>query len=98
VVEVATLTIRGLDDDVRERLRARAAEHGRSMEAEIRAILTSAVTAPSGLERGLGTFIHSSFADAGLTVELDLPPRSEHGRAADFSDEPGGPDREVADA
>jgi len=27
VVATATLTIRGLDDDVRERLRARAAEH-----------------------------------------------------------------------
>lgn len=94
---MATLTIRGLDDDVRERLRARAAEHGRSMEAEVREILTSAVTAPSWLERGLGTFIHRSFADAGLAVELDLPARSEHGRVVDLSDEPGTPDRETAD-
>ena len=94
---MATLTIRGLDDDVRELLRERAAQHGRSMEAEVREILTSAVTSPRGLDRGLGTFIHRSFADAGLTVELDLPERSEHGRAVDFSDEPGS-DRQGADA
>jgi len=42
---VAALSIRDLDDRVRERLRVRAAQHGRSMEAEIRAILTDAVGA-----------------------------------------------------
>ena len=31
---MATLTIRGLNEDVRDRLRVRAATHGRSMEAE----------------------------------------------------------------
>ena len=39
---MASLTIRNLPDDVRERLRLRAARAGRSMEAEIRAILTEA--------------------------------------------------------
>ena len=39
---VATLTIRNLPDEVRERLRVRAAKAGRSMEAEVRAILTEA--------------------------------------------------------
>lgn len=42
---MATLTIRDLDDEVKRRLRVRAAEKGVSMEAEVRAILTSAVEA-----------------------------------------------------
>jgi len=41
---MATLTVRDLADDVRDRLRIQAAEHGRSMEAEARAILTEAVS------------------------------------------------------
>jgi antitoxin FitA len=36
---VATLTVRNLDDDVVRALRIRAAEHGRSAEAEHREIL-----------------------------------------------------------
>lgn len=39
---MAALTIRNLPDDVRDQLRTRAAKHGRSMEAEVRAILTAA--------------------------------------------------------
>jgi plasmid stability protein len=40
---MATLTIRNLPDDVRDRLRTRAAQAGRSMEAEARAILADSV-------------------------------------------------------
>ncbi len=36
---MATLTVRNLDDDLVRRLRIRAAEHGRSAEAEHREIL-----------------------------------------------------------
>lgn len=39
---MATLTIRNLPDEVRQRLRMRAARAGRSMEAEVRAILCQA--------------------------------------------------------
>lgn len=39
----ATLTIRNLDDDVKQKLRLRAASHQRSMEAEAREILARAV-------------------------------------------------------
>ena len=39
---MAVLTIRNLPDEVRDRLRMRAAKSGRSMEAEVRAILTQA--------------------------------------------------------
>jgi plasmid stability protein len=39
---MANLTIRNVPDEVRERLRLRAARAGRSMESEIRAILIEA--------------------------------------------------------
>ena len=40
---MATLTIRNLDDALRDRLRERARAHGRSTEAEVRVILDSVV-------------------------------------------------------
>lgn len=40
---LATLTVRNLDEDVVRRLRIRAAEHGRSAEAEHREILRLAL-------------------------------------------------------
>ncbi len=39
-----TLTIRNLEEPVKQKLRMRAASHGRSMEAEARDILTSAIS------------------------------------------------------
>ena len=42
----ATITIRNLDGRVKERLRVRAAQNGRSMEAEVRSILSDTL-APS---------------------------------------------------
>lgn len=44
---MATLTVRNLDDDVVRRLRIRAAEHGRSAEAEHREILRLALVGDS---------------------------------------------------
>lgn len=41
---MATLTVRNLDEDVVRRLRIRAAEHGRSAEAEHREILRIVLT------------------------------------------------------
>ena len=41
---MAAVSVRNLDEFVKDRLRVRAAAHGRSMEAEIRAILVEAVT------------------------------------------------------
>jgi len=40
---MTAISIRNLDSEVKAKLRIRAAQHGRSMEAEIRAILTDAV-------------------------------------------------------
>jgi plasmid stability protein len=70
---MASITIRNLDDAVKQRLRLRAAEHGRSMEEEARDILRRAVgRAPAAAD--LGAAIHRRFAAIG-GVELDLPPR-----------------------
>lgn len=44
---MAAITIRDLDDSVKERLRVQAAENGRSMEAEARAILEAATARPA---------------------------------------------------
>ena len=41
---MATLTVRNLDEEVVRRLRIRAAEHGRSAEAEHREILRATLT------------------------------------------------------
>jgi plasmid stability protein len=40
---MAVLTVRNVPDEVHRALRVRAAEHGRSTEAEVRAILAAAV-------------------------------------------------------
>ncbi len=80
---MAAVSIRDLDDQVKERLRVRAARHGRSMEAEIRAILAEAVSESRPAE-GLFTTLLDRFGDIG-GVELDLPPRAVSTRAADLS-------------
>jgi plasmid stability protein len=82
VIVMAAVSIRGLDEDVKRRLRVRAARHGRSMESEIRAILTEAVNEPSESE-GLMTAILDRFGAVG-GVDVDLPARSTPPRAADF--------------
>jgi len=46
VMITAMISIRNLDDRVLERLRVRAARHGRSVEAEVGAILADAVREP----------------------------------------------------
>jgi plasmid stability protein len=80
-VPVAAVSIRELDDSVREKLRVRAARHGRSMEAEMRAILTAAVR-DDDVQPGLFAALVDRFAELG-GVELDLPPRATPARAAD---------------
>ncbi len=79
---MATLTIRGLDPVTHARLRVEAARHGRSMEAEVRAILHERLM-PSTSERGLGSRIRARFQ--GIEGGLELPDRStELPRAAEF--------------
>ncbi len=80
---MAAVSIRDLDDQVKERLRIRAARHGRSMEAEIRAILADAVSEPDA-SPGLFPTLLERFAELG-GAELDLHPRATRTRAADLT-------------
>lgn len=71
---MASITIRNLDDEVKTRLRVRAASNGRSMEEEARRILAEAVERRTAPANGLGTALHELFKPYG-GVELELPPR-----------------------
>ena len=64
---MAMLTVRNLPDDVHRALRVRAAQHGRSTEAEIREILASAVK-PEARVR-LGDSLAALGRKIGLTNE-----------------------------
>ena len=70
---MASITIRNLDDEVKHRLRVRAAGNGRSMEAEARLILREAVGCEPG-EQNLASIIRSYFGPSN-GVDLELPPR-----------------------
>ena len=82
LADVATLTIRNLDDAERDRLRQRAAERGHSMEEKVRQILRQVVN-PSdtaATSEGLGSRSHNHFAQLG-GVALELPSRSDTPKA-----------------
>ena len=64
---MAMLTVRNLPDDVHRALRMQAAIHGRSTEAEVRAILAIAVK-PEARVR-LGDALAALSRDMGLTNE-----------------------------
>ena len=67
---MAQLIVRDLEDDVKARLKRRAAQHGRSMEDEVRHILRDAVKAQNRRLTRLGSRIAARFAKAGLTTDL----------------------------
>ena len=71
---MASITIRNLDDQLKQRLRVRAAQHGRSMEDEVRYILRLALAEDDALARDLGRAIRSRFAPLG-GVDLPATPR-----------------------
>jgi antitoxin FitA len=71
---MASMTIRGIDDSLKARLRVRAAKHGRSMEDEARDILRAALSAQPPRARTLVDSIRARIEPLG-GVELDIPPR-----------------------
>jgi plasmid stability protein len=70
---MASITIRNLDDEVKRLLRIRAAEHGRSMEDEVRDILRNAVREPKP-PTNLATAIRARIAPSDR-MDIDLPKR-----------------------
>jgi plasmid stability protein len=82
---MATVTVRNLPDEVHRAIRALAAKHGRSTEAEIRRLLEAAVkpaerlrmgTALARLGRGLGLTDEDVAAIERLRVRTPAKPMS----------------------
>lgn len=73
---MASITIRNLDDEVKQRLRIRAAAHGHSMEQEARDILGAALEQPETGEE-LVRRIRARFKEVGYIEpgELEIPSR-----------------------
>ena len=72
---MATITIRGLDEALKQNLRVRAAENGRTMEQEVRVILVDALNG-AGIRANASLFDSIRTDVAGLGgVELEIPAR-----------------------
>ena len=70
---MASLTIRNIEDELKERLRIQAAKHGHSMEEEARTILRRAVGGITGPEL---LNLSENLFGAEHGVELELPTRA----------------------
>lgn len=82
---MAALSVRDLDESVASRLKIRAARNGRSMEAEVRAILSDAVAEGEGAQRNLAQAVRERFAAIG-GGDLEVPARQDMPRAAVLPD------------
>ncbi|MAU80428.1 antitoxin [Gordonia sp. Z-3] len=66
---MAAITVRGLSDETHRALKARAAQHNRSTEAEVRAILDEAVSPADQVK--LGTLLTQIGKKAGIGIEIE---------------------------
>ncbi|MFO7729806.1 MAG: plasmid stabilization protein [Spirochaetia bacterium] len=80
---MATITIRNLDDSIKQSLRVRAALHNRSMEEEVRIILRGAVQNDEE-PCEIGSRIHKRFIEAG-GIDLPEPERLQRPRKPESS-------------
>ncbi len=67
---MSNITIHQLEPDLSHRLEQRAAQHGRTIEAEIKSILSSVLNPEPLAQLDLATAIDRRFADIG---EFELP-------------------------
>ena len=74
IASMASLTVRNLDESTKRKLKLRAAQHGRSMEQEVREILESAVTRTPKKQGSVAQRIREIFEPLG-GVELEPYPR-----------------------
>ncbi len=72
---MASLTIRNLEEPIKELLRIRAAHHGHSMEEEVRQILRAAVLKDAQSPENLAEAIAKRFADLGGVDDLSIASR-----------------------
>lgn len=76
---MSSIIVRNLDEAVKKQLASQAKEHGRSMEAEVRDILTRAVQRPH-----IGMALLAAAQELGGVSELEIPDRNDVARAAEF--------------
>jgi plasmid stability protein len=76
---MSSIVVRGLDDSVKQRLAEQAKEHGRSMEAEVREILTQAST-----RQHIGLALLEAARATGGVEELRIPERADEARRVEF--------------
>lgn len=84
---MATMTIRNLDDDLKARLRIRAARHGQSMEEEARSILRAALA--NRVEDDSGASLYAAIrahVEPFGGVDLELPLREPQRDPPDFGE------------
>lgn len=84
---MATMTIRNLDDDLKTRLRLRAARHGQSMEEEARSILRAALA--NRVEDDSGGALYAAFrarVEPFGGIDLELPSRGPQRDPPDFGE------------
>jgi antitoxin FitA len=82
-LHVGSMTIRNIDDELKERLRVRAARNGRSMEEEARTILRQVVGGITGPQ--LVALSRQLFSGED-GVELELPERGPDRPPVDFTE------------
>ena len=76
---MSSIIVRGLDDAVKQQLATQAKGHGRSMEAEVRDILTRAARRPH-----IGMALLAAAQQVGGVQELPVPPRDDVARSVEF--------------
>ncbi|OYO01082.1 hypothetical protein B0O41_2995 [Propionibacteriaceae bacterium ES.041] len=76
---MASIVVRGLDESVKAWLAVQAKQHGRSLEAEVRDILTKAAARPN-----IGLAFLQAAQAAGGVDKLPLPERIDPARSVDF--------------
>jgi plasmid stability protein len=87
---MASITVRNLDENVKKRLRKQAAEHGRSLEAEVREILSRNATHQLLPRPKTGLDLVQPLIDFAKKyggVELEIPERTPMRPLPDFGED-----------
>lgn len=79
---MSSIVVRNLDPQVKDALAERARENGRSMEAEVRDVLTRAARRPRFENLGLAFLAVGE--ETGGVEDLPVPPRADAARRADL--------------
>ncbi|NKB60702.1 MAG: hypothetical protein GKR95_00685 [Gammaproteobacteria bacterium] len=84
--KLPTITVREVNPEVKEFYRIKGAKNGRSMEAEIRAVLTWYSKQNSRKPRDVARKIHQAFKEIGGADDLVIPKREKLPEPITFSE------------